>query len=270
MSYILDALKKSERERQQENLSPLQHLCEMSPSPAATGIMQRRGRSWLLLGGCLLLGGLVTLLTWRQWLGAVPPAEMVARPEAGGQIMPPAAGDAEPGTHRLTVQAESFDDWRHTGKDAPSEAADSARPGAAAGQRPPEAGAAAPEPAKPIRIPRDRQKIVKILPPPEPGAAGEPGTVSNVSGRPQAVPAGKPGSDLPNLQDLPAQIRADIPKLDFAGHAYALEPSQRLIVINGAIMREGDQIDGATRLVEITWEGVIIERQGVRFQVKCY
>ncbi|GAB6193563.1 general secretion pathway protein GspB [Desulfocastanea catecholica] len=73
---------------------------------------------------------------------------------------------------------------------------------------------------------------------------------------------------LPLLEDLPAALQAEIPPLKFAGHTYSKKPSQRIIIINGKILREGDMIAPSTFLKEITWEGVTIESNSVRFRVK--
>jgi len=62
--------------------------------------------------------------------------------------------------------------------------------------------------------------------------------------------------------------KAEVPKLKFAGHTYAKTPAQRMIIINGQILREGDVIASGTRLMEITWEGVVIDFKGARFLVK--
>lgn len=278
MSYILDALKKSDRERQQETLSPLQHLYETPPPSRGIGILQRRSWPWFLLCGFLILGGLVKWVGWNQSSNSNPPSpgeetrqtEMAAQQESAGQTSPPSTpDDAENGRSRslLTVQEEWFDDWFQHGpkKDYSLPSEQSPQPGEGEREELPPViaitAAGSKTTVKPIKIKRDREKIVKVLPQPDPAA---------VVGQPQFVPPEKPKSKLPYLQDLSPQVQAEIPKLEFAGHAYALEPSQRLIVINGAIMREGDQIDAATRLAEITWEGVIIDRQGVQFQVKCY
>lgn len=73
---------------------------------------------------------------------------------------------------------------------------------------------------------------------------------------------------LPLLEDLPPALQAKIPDLKFAGHTYSKKPSQRIIIINGKILREGDMIAPSTFLKEITWEGVTIESNSVRFRVK--
>ncbi len=77
-----------------------------------------------------------------------------------------------------------------------------------------------------------------------------------------------PQSSLPFLNELSANLRSQIPPLKFAGHTYAENPYQRMIIINNKILREGDMIDGNTRLMEINWEGVTIDFNGTRFQVK--
>lgn len=73
---------------------------------------------------------------------------------------------------------------------------------------------------------------------------------------------------LPLLEDLPAALQAEIPHLKFAGHTYSKKSSQRIIIINDKILREGDMIGPSTFLKEITWEGVTIESNNTRFRVK--
>lgn len=294
MSYILDALKKSDRERQQETLSPLQHLYETPPPSRGEGILQRRSWPWLLLCGLLFLGGLVKMFGWNQSIDSNPPrsaretlpqpapalaavAVEAAQQKSAGQTSP-SSMPAEHGRSLspLTVQAEWFDDWFQHGpkKDYALPSVGSPLPGEVEGEKllpvTSITAAGSQKITKPVKIKRDQEKIVKILPQPEADVVGQPQPVLTVIGQPQPIPSEKPKSKLPYLQDLSPQVQAEVPKLEFAGHAYALDPSQRLIVINGAIMREGDQIDAATRLAEITWEGVIIDRQGVQFQVRCY
>jgi len=64
------------------------------------------------------------------------------------------------------------------------------------------------------------------------------------------------------LKDLPEDIQDRLPDLKFAGHTFAQNPSQRMIIVNDKILKEGGKIDPFTRLVEITWEGVILESDG--------
>ncbi|MCP4339438.1 MAG: general secretion pathway protein GspB [Desulfobulbaceae bacterium] len=93
-------------------------------------------------------------------------------------------------------------------------------------------------------------------------------TEATVSDLPKTFEREAPQTSLPFLNDLPAAMRAKLPALKFAGHTYSENPYQRMIIINGKILREGDMIDSNTRLAEINWEGVTIDFSGIRFQVK--
>ncbi len=70
---------------------------------------------------------------------------------------------------------------------------------------------------------------------------------------------------LPEFKDLPRSLQVDIPELHCAGHTYSTEPGKRMIIINNSILREGEKVDENLRLVEITWDGLILEFNGERF-----
>jgi len=70
---------------------------------------------------------------------------------------------------------------------------------------------------------------------------------------------------LPLLEELPVGIRASIPELQFAGHAYSEDSSKRLIIINNRIMREGGQVVQGLLLEEITRNGVVLSYENTFF-----
>lgn len=72
---------------------------------------------------------------------------------------------------------------------------------------------------------------------------------------------------IPYLE-LPANIRNELPELKFAGHTYAQTPLSRLIIINSKILREGGMISPDLRLFEITPDGVILDFRGTVFSLK--
>jgi general secretion pathway protein B len=288
MSYILEALKKSERERQ-ETPSIQQGLYEVS-SDSNTVSLRRPRWPWLLLAGLLIMG-----VAWQlphigaSWRGHEPagkssgqstPSPAEVAPAGAPPASAPAATDEGQSTVRLALRSEWFDDLpeRLPGKDIPASAAEALGNASLPATLMPQAS----KELKTLR--KDREKI--LLDPREQGPVKRSPVLATAPGKPQAATAppqadmsvGKPQSagftksesSLPYLRDLPPRLQAEIPKLRFAGHAYSSEPSRRLIVINGTIMREGDHIDAVTRLEKITWEGVVIDRKGVRFQMKCY
>ncbi|WP_136796462.1 general secretion pathway protein GspB [Desulfosediminicola ganghwensis] len=76
-----------------------------------------------------------------------------------------------------------------------------------------------------------------------------------------------PRDSLPYLSELPADVRTDIPNLRFAAHTYSEQPEKRMIIVNNQIKRQGQWIDKGLLLEEITWEGVVLSFNGLRFQV---
>ncbi|PHR28785.1 MAG: hypothetical protein COA36_05665 [Desulfotalea sp.] len=69
---------------------------------------------------------------------------------------------------------------------------------------------------------------------------------------------------------LPVEIQQVLPQFVFAGHTYADNPKQRLIIINNAILREGQSVDVNTRLLHIIWEGVVLDYKGIVFKQKIH
>jgi general secretion pathway protein B len=221
MSYILDALKKSDQERQQGS-SPNLHSIHGSPiAVTKVSSFQQHRVIWLTFGGIILFlvcFGIFFFL-YQQHLAvsrlikeADPPLITTERP--GGQT---------------TTSAQSSD----------------------------QVGGGN-EISSPQVIIKEKQNVLRSIavedPPPYPQAS----FVKESS-----------KSSVPLLQDLPAQLQAEIPSLQFAGHTYSEEPSQRMIIINGRILREGDMIAPNTYLTEITWEGVTVSYKGTRFRIKA-
>ncbi|MBU0961850.1 MAG: general secretion pathway protein GspB [Proteobacteria bacterium] len=75
---------------------------------------------------------------------------------------------------------------------------------------------------------------------------------------------------LPLLEELPAAVRSKIPELAFVGHVYADDAGKRLIIINNRIVREGDLVSKGLSLQQITRDGVIMRYGAVVFRVKLF
>ncbi|BCL61756.1 hypothetical protein DGMP_24490 [Desulfomarina profundi] len=73
---------------------------------------------------------------------------------------------------------------------------------------------------------------------------------------------------IPDRAELPVTTKDTFPQLHFAGHAWSTVPSKRMIIINNAILREGDRIDPQLRLMEITRRGVILEQGEKKFRIE--
>ena len=71
-------------------------------------------------------------------------------------------------------------------------------------------------------------------------------------------------------KDLPVDIQKELPDFKFAGHTYADDPKRRMIIINNTILREGDAIDVNTKLLNIIWEGIVLEYKGIVFKQRTH
>ena len=67
------------------------------------------------------------------------------------------------------------------------------------------------------------------------------------------------------IDELPTNIRQQIPNMVFSAHVYSSEPMQRSLVINDRFMEEGDAVGYDLVLVEITRNGAIFDFRGYLF-----
>ncbi len=74
----------------------------------------------------------------------------------------------------------------------------------------------------------------------------------------------------PLMEELPFVIRGGIPDLTFAGHVYADEARKRLIMINNRIVREGDLIADGLSLEQIIPNGVVLRYETTVFRVVLF
>lgn len=232
MSFILDALRKSEHERQRQAgpaIADLQVARPSSPFPVA-----------LLALGALLAVNLVALLYFMLRSDA---------PEAVREE--PVAATPSPSTTRPTN---------------PAPVIASARPPAppvvaAAPRRPvrPLSDVAAEEPqTPPAREAPDAPD--PMLLPAAPAASQYP------SGAGAQAPASRPtGQAVPRLDTLPAEVTAGLPPLNLDLHIYASDPAQRAAFINGRRYKEGDSLPEGVEVRTITPEGAVLQYRGQRF-----
>ena len=71
------------------------------------------------------------------------------------------------------------------------------------------------------------------------------------------------------ISDIPDAVRRKIPAISFEGHVYSSNPERRSVMINGHKRREGDTIGGELLLKAITTDGAEFEIQGYRFRLNA-
>jgi general secretion pathway protein B len=70
-----------------------------------------------------------------------------------------------------------------------------------------------------------------------------------------------------DASELPASIRAALPKLSVTGHVWSEEPALRLLTVGERILREGAEAAPGVRLQEITAEGAVFVFKGWRYRI---
>ena len=73
-----------------------------------------------------------------------------------------------------------------------------------------------------------------------------------------------PETGLTRLSDMPASYRAGFPRIGVDVHVYDPQPNKRFVLINGRRYREGDTLSEGPKLVEIRAQGLVMESQGQR------
>ena len=231
MSFILDALKKSESDRQRQN-GPA--LFEVKVAPP-----RRMLPLWAIAIGVLLAVNLV-IVAWmllrhpRAEAAAVTvtPPPLVASAAPAPPV--PAAPAQPPPPAPLVVAPPAAGNQPIPPLAVPASAPYPAGAGAA--------GGAGDEPNPEDYVPAQEPAPMK-------GSHVQRGTVEGV----------------PLYQDATAAPGARIPPLRLDLHVYADHPQDRFVMINMRKLREGDSLPDGVRVESITADGVVLSYNGSRF-----
>lgn len=244
MSYILDALRKADQQRQRGAAPTLLmgQLTEAAPKPPARlyyGLIAA-----LLLGAGMLIGWL------RPWQ-AEPRAANVA-----------AATPADVGLRQLAPVRSEI-----TSAPVPGAPAQGAIPAAPAAPAPASSAApvaaAAPAPvavksplpasarAKARGEPQDAVAPVQAAAPPQPRSGGADSA---------------PAQPVFSIAELPLALQQELPPMTISVHAYSGRPADRLVGINNRMLREGDSVAPGLILEQITQEGMVFGYKGYSFR----
>lgn len=232
MSFILDALKKSEGERQRQAGPALFEMRQAAP---------RRGWPlWALALGVLLLANAIVLV----WFLSRPPASVpafAAAPAATTPVAPPPAAASAPASGAAGPGAPILPPATGT-RAAPldEEAFPPPPPSYLSGNRP--------NPADyEVALPRNSAGAQSVQA--QRDAQFEP-------------------NDTPSLAELPPSVSGQLPPLRLDFHMYSPEASRRFVQVNGRQMREGDSLPEGVRLERITTTGVVMSFRGTRFDLE--
>lgn len=68
----------------------------------------------------------------------------------------------------------------------------------------------------------------------------------------------EPSQRIEEINELPENVRNNLPAMTFSFHVYSENPEQRTIIINDRRVREGEEVSAGLRLQAITQDGVIL------------
>ncbi|MCC2655898.1 MAG: hypothetical protein K0Q76_1006 [Panacagrimonas sp.] len=255
MSFILDALRKAERDR---NLGRTPSLGDVTATAPRKPSQRPSPRT---LGLIALVAGLLIVTVW-LWprhppgtapppMAEAPPAAVAAPPAPSieaepAQLMKPADEPAPPAPEIATavpaeatlspdVPAESIDDLMAEPEPEPAAAiADEVPPPEVAASEPASAPAGDALEADPAPTPEE------VPPPAEPAVA----------------------SDAPLLRDMPSDYRGAFPALRVDVHVYDDDAARRWVMVNGRKAMEGTTLGEGPTVSRITPEGIVFDFRG--------
>jgi general secretion pathway protein B len=229
MSYILDALRKSQQARQPGTAPRTGAVHNISLALPVSGW-------WLALGVALLLGIVAAVLLF--WRGTVanlpdpPAAPVTSEPVAAASAPAPVAVEKpEPALESPARKTAPVTDLAEQAKlPAPT------------------------PPPKKVAVTRAVKK---------PAVNRRPETIKTAAA--PAVPLVM--DDTPLLQQMPQDFQRALPALAVTIHVYAHDESQRILFINNREYRKGSQIDGGIRVEDIVPDGAVLSFRGERFKL---
>jgi general secretion pathway protein B len=260
MSFILDALKKSETDRQRQSGPSLFEVKVAAP--------RRRLPIWAV-AIAVLLGINLIVVSW-MLLRRPSPQQSAATSSAAAA---PAGHTPNPDSASLSAAGIAPAGSAATGpaagaaQRAPGSAASPPSPLSSESPSPP---AAAP-PAASSGTPRAGATPAGAAPAADqsanPPAAGDPSdyapAVEPAGARGSGAPAGAPAGGLPLYQQIVDS--AGLPSLHLDLHVFADRPRDRFVMINMHRLGEGDSLPEGVQVETIRPDGVVLAYHGTRF-----
>jgi general secretion pathway protein B len=258
MSFILDALKKSESDRQRQN-GPA--LFEVKVAPPRT-----RLPLWALAIGALLIVNLGIVM----WLLLRHPAHAATEAANAASPLSPAAAPLAPAaTGPVPIAAPAVSAAAPPATNATTPPAAVAAPPAAA---PASATAVPPETPAPTASSAALQRAADNAPPAPGTAAPEGGNPADYAPAEEPAAAGAAGhvkrgtaAGVPLYQDAAAVPGMQIPQLRLDLHVFAARPEDRFVMINMHKVHEGDTLPEGVHVDSITPEGAVLSYNGSHF-----
>jgi len=257
MSYILEALRRAETERERKRRVPGLHAQPVPSSSLDERGTRRSNKIWLWIALGVSAGVLLPLL-WRWWVidPIAAEAAAAARAPSAGSVTPQATVDAPPAVASAPLATAQAAEPPAPTQETPhpprvahtpaKTAATAPKLNAGAGERAPAVAAAQPSAH-------------------QPKAAASAPTQASVAAA--AVTASAPEPKLRSLNEMPEDVRRSVPTLSFGGSVYSETAAQRMVIFNGQVLREGDVVADDVTLEQIRPHSAVMRARGQRFEI---
>jgi general secretion pathway protein B len=275
MSILLDALKKSEQQRQLGKAPNIHSSVESGGSGS--------GHQWIPMALFTLAAISMAWIGWQQFRmppqarGTAPP-EMAAAAEPASEgseesQAPPAGVASEPPSDAVDAPASAREP-QVAARPEPRTPVESFRPDA----RPPQDAGTAPPPDSQVTR---GQPAPAVIPGPSGPAAKQTAAASGPGQEPQpaAAPADAPAqpastraaahvSEPINYWSLPQGVRDSLPDMHITVLVYAEQPESRFVLMNGKRVIEQEVYEPGVVLEEIRRDGAVFRYRTYRFLVE--
>jgi general secretion pathway protein B len=242
MSYILDALRRADAERE-SGAVPSIHSQSLGPAPRGTPKRVKAPPSrlpWLIFAGLAL--AMLTLVAMWWWSSSrdapmvpVAPVAPVAPPSLPAPASVPPVVAAAPALGALQV--------------APT----------AAPPTPAPATVSAPVVAQPAAI----SAVPRPRPAPASSSPTAPAQATPAAAKP--LPTAEPRTVARN--ELPPDVQRVLPPLAMSGSVYSPDARNRMVIVDGRLMMEGEPVAQGLVVERINPKSVVMRYQNHRFNV---
>lgn len=240
MSYILEALRKSDKQRQRGTAPTLLTAQATVAAPKQPAFLW-----YVLLGGALVGAGIVI-----GWLRPWQPEQPAPATAPVAAAKPSVSSPRQTAPAPLPVLPEIASKPE---QEPPAQKSTSAAP-------------PAPVPTSAV-IKQDLPALARTETrrAPSKAVAAVPKEAATPAPQKPAGTGAAQEQSVMTMAELPLPIRQEIPGMSISVHAYSSQPKDRLVSINDRLLREGMSLAPGLTLEQITPDGMIFSYKGYRF-----
>ncbi len=134
----------------------------------------------------------------------------------------------------------------------------------AAATRPPELATTTPEATAVARKPKPAAPVPRKPAEDQPAAQAQ---ALGGSPAPETKPGAAPDTRVYALNELPDDIRRQLPAITVGGSMYSATKADRILIINGQVLHEGDPIAPDLVLQQIKLKAAVLAFKGYRYGI---